>query len=38
MSLPVGGALLLLTSTLLKVRDELRGARAAPVGHAEDVL
>ena len=36
MSLPVGGALLLLT-TLLKVRDELRGARARPDA-AEDVL
>jgi TRAP-type C4-dicarboxylate transport system permease small subunit len=36
MSLPVGGALLLVT-TLLKIRAELRGAHAGP-GQAEDVI
>ena len=36
MSLPVGGALLLVT-TLLKVRDELRGAPVRPAA-AEDVI
>jgi len=35
MSLPVGGALLLIT-TILKVRDELRGTRAE--SHAVDVI
>jgi len=37
MSLPIGGALLLLT-TLLKVRDELRGVNTGAGAAAADVL